>query len=236
MSSRPPLSPQDREWLAAEHALGLLEGDELAEARRLEDADPSFAAQVARWSIRLSPLLDEVPSADPPERLFARIASRLPSNDNVAGLRQRVRRWQMASGGLTAIAASLALILLTQPNASPPVVAPPQSRPPMVAVLEGGPNRLVASWDGGKNVMIVPAVVSDAGRGHSHELWMIPKDGKPRSMGVMPAKPMHLTVEPETAVMLAEGATFAVSVEPAGGSPTGLPTGPVIASGRLERA
>ena len=65
---------------------------------------------------------------------------------------------------------------------------------------------------------------------------MIPKDGKPRSMGVMPAGPMHLEVARATAEMLAEGATFAVSLEPAGGSPSGLPTGPVIASGKLERA
>lgn len=236
MSSNPPLSPDDRDWLAAERALGLLDGADLAEARRLEAADPAFAAAVARWSMRLVPLLDEVSPAEPSARTFAGIERRLPSNDNLAGLRQRVRRWQIASGGLTAIAASLALILLTQPNPVSPVVEPPQARAPMVAVLEGGPNRLVASWDGNKNVMVVPAVVSAAGRGHSHQLWMIPKDGKPRSMGVMPEKPMRLIVEPETAVMLAEGATFAVSLEPAGGSPTGLPTGPVIASGKLERA
>ena len=47
---------------------------------------------------------------------------------------------------------------------------------------------------------------------------------------------MQLEVEPATAILLADGATFAVSLEPSGGSPTGLPTGPVIASGALVRA
>jgi anti-sigma-K factor RskA len=106
----------------------------------------------------------------------------------------------------------------------------------MVAMLEGGTNRLVATWNGDKNLLVVPASVSAADRGHSHELWMIPRDGKPRSMGVMPEGPMRLEVEPATATLLAQGATFAVSLEPSGGSPSGLPTGPVIASGALVRA
>lgn len=236
MSSRPPLSPDDRDWLAAERALGLLDGDSLAEARRLEAADRAFAGEVARWSMRFAPLLDEVAPAEPPARLFAAIERRLAPNDNVVTLRQRLRRWQVASGGLTALAASLGLALLLQPHALTPVVPPPTTRAPMVAMLEGGPNHLVATWNGDSNLMVVPAIVAAADRRHSHQLWMIPRDGKPRSMGVMPEGPMHLTVRPETAIMLAEGATIAVSLEPMGGSPTGLPTGPVIASGKLLRA
>lgn len=235
MSSHPPLAPADRDWLAAERALGLLAGDALAEANRLEAGDRAFAGDVARWSMRFAPLLDEVAPAEPPARVFAAIERRLAPNDNVVGLRSRLRRWQVASGGLTALAASLGLALLLQPRALPPV-APPPARAPMVAMVEGGPNHLVATWNGDKMLMVVPAMVAAAGKNHSHQLWMIPSDGKPRSMGVMPIGPMHLTVEPATATMLAEGATLAVSLEPAGGSPTGLPTGPVIASGKLLRA
>jgi anti-sigma-K factor RskA len=65
---------------------------------------------------------------------------------------------------------------------------------------------------------------------------MIPAGGKPHPMGMMPVgKPMHVRLPAELAQALAEGVTLAVSVEPAAGSPTGLPTGPVIAAGKLVR-
>jgi anti-sigma-K factor RskA len=72
---------------------------------------------------------------------------------------------------------------------------------------------------------------------HDHELWVIPADGKPRSLGTMPRTArMHARLEPAMARELHQGATLAISVEPTGGSPTGSPTGPVVASGKLERA
>ena len=229
-------SPEERDWLAAERALGLLDGEALAEARRLEAVDPEFAKEVARWSLRFSPLLDSIAPVEPPATAFQHIERRLLSNDNVVSLRQRLRRWQVATGGLAALAASLALVMVVQPGSEAPSPEPQSHAAPMVAMLEGGPNRLVATWNGDESLMIVPAVVAASDARHSHELWMITKGGKPRSKGVMPAGPMHLEVAPATAEMLAEGATFAVSLEPAGGSPSGLPTGPVIASGKLERA
>jgi anti-sigma-K factor RskA len=237
MSSRPPLSPDDRDWLAAEHALGLTDGDALAEARHLTATDPAFRTEVRRWSTRLAPLLDEIDPVTAPAHLLPAIERRLVPSGRVLDLTQRVRRWKVATGGMTALAASLALALLVQPRQVPLATRPAAAaHAPMVAMLEGGPNRLVATWNGDRSLMVVPASVSAAEGGHSHQLWMIPKDGKPRSMGVMPEGPMQLEVEPATAILLADGATFAVSLEPSGGSPTGLPTGPVIASGALVRA
>ncbi|MEQ7873078.1 anti-sigma factor [Sphingomonas sp. ASV193] len=262
MSSHPPLTP-DRSALAGEYALGLLDGAERAEVAALAATDPAFAAEVARWSARFAPLLDEIDGAPPPPALLARIEAEIaapraaPSpvaspppaaraaTANVVDLTPRLRRWQVATGGMTALAASLALALLLRPAPIAPSgpLPPPgastsvaAAHSPMVATLEGGANHLVASWNGADQVMVVPAGVAAAPHGHTHELWMIPKDGKPRSMGVMPDGPMKLAVQPATATMLADGATFAVSVEPMGGSPTGQPTGPVIASGRLVAA
>jgi len=109
----------------------------------------------------------------------------------------------------------------------------------MVAMIEGGQGaaRLVATWtERDRSLTVVPATVPAADANHTHELWMIPADGKPRSMGVMPDGPMHATLDPATAEMFAEGVMLAVSLEPAGGSTTGAPTGPVLASGKLQRA
>lgn len=235
MSSQPPpTEPIDQNTRAAEFALGLLEGSDLSAAQRLAATDPAFAAEVARWSMQLSPLFDEVEPIAPPTSTFAMIERRLAPDPSV-DLKRRVRAWQWISGGMTAIAASLAAVLLlpasrVSPWATEPFVV---ARAPMVAVLEGGKNHLVASWNGADQVVIVPAGLVAAPTGKAHELWMIPKDGKPRSMGVISSSPRKMAVTPTIASLLADGAAFAVSVEPSGGSPTGQPTGPVIASGKL---
>ena len=102
---------------------------------------------------------------------------------------------------------------------------------------EGSEARLVATWDPDDQSLVVAAAAGIAPvAGHSHELWVIPADGTPRSIGLLPgADPMHMQVAAPMARQLAEGATLALSVEPTGGSPTGLPTGPVIAAGKLAR-
>jgi anti-sigma-K factor RskA len=72
---------------------------------------------------------------------------------------------------------------------------------------------------------------------HSHELWVIPADGTPRSLGTLGTdKQSHKRLADTLATLLQQGATIAISVEPRGGSPTGSPTGPVVASGALTAA
>jgi len=234
------------DMLAAEHALGLLTGDELREAVARVEADPAFAAEVARWRGRLAPLHEEVEAVAPPTALWNRIAAvadhATPANDNVARLQRRLTMWRAASGGMAALAASLAIMLLSQPRSvqSPPG---PQveagSRAPMVAMLgDQRAMRVVASWDPNSKQLVL-AVASDmpADPAHTHQLWVIPADGKPRSIGMMPpSKQMHMRLADALAALFQQGATIAISVEPRGGSPTGSPTGPVVASGALRTA
>jgi anti-sigma-K factor RskA len=64
------------------------------------------------------------------------------------------------------------------------------------------------------------------------ELWLIPADGKPRALGVIdPAKPATMPMPPEVRTLAKQKAQVSLSIEPAGGSTTGAPTGPVIAGG-----
>jgi anti-sigma-K factor RskA len=66
------------------------------------------------------------------------------------------------------------------------------------------------------------------------ELWLIPADGKPRSLGLLRAdRAVTITIPPNLMGQIVSNAVLAVSLEPLGGSPTGQPTGPVIASGKL---
>ncbi len=98
--------------------------------------------------------------------------------------------------------------------------------------------KVVASWDPAARQLVL-GVAGDmpADPKHAHELWVIPPNGKPRSLGTMGSgKQMHMRLAETLATLLQQGATIAISVEPPGGSPTGAPTGPVVASGSLTRA
>lgn len=228
--------------MAAEYALRLLGPDELAEVERRLATDPQFAEEVARWRGRLAPLGEEVDAVTPPAGLWRKIEAavgpRVVANDNVVELKRRLNRWRAIGGGMTAIAASLAALLFFQPKATvPPPAAPHAETAPMVAMLgDQSAMKVVASWDPGARQLVL-AVAGDmpADPAHAHELWVIPADGKPRSLGTMPnRKEMHMRPADALATLLQQGSTIAISVEPAGGSKTGAPTGPVIASGALR--
>jgi anti-sigma-K factor RskA len=100
----------------------------------------------------------------------------------------------------------------------------------------GQPSFLAAVNAGGTSLTIVPAApVSGADQQHSVELWLIPAgETTPRAVGLIEAtRPVRLDVPRELAARFTGDATLAVSIEPLGGSKTGLPTGAVVASGKL---
>ncbi|HEX2764822.1 MAG TPA: anti-sigma factor [Allosphingosinicella sp.] len=242
-----PATHEERDTLAAEYALGLLEGEARAEAQRLESADPEFRASLARWLGRLAPLLDEVEPVQPRARVWARLESRFGPQaagpvqeppSNIVQLRRKVVLWRSWAAGATAIAASLALFLVTRPDA-PPAVAPAAAPAPMVAMLEAGGSeaKLAATYDPAAGTLVVVPAVLNGAAGHEHQLWLIPRGGSPHPIGmVRPGQPMRMKMPGEMMPEMERGAVLAVSVEPTGGSPTGLPTGPVIASGRFSRS
>jgi anti-sigma-K factor RskA len=86
-----------------------------------------------------------------------------------------------------------------------------------------------------KEVVVVPATPAAIARDRSTQLWLIPAGKKPISVGVFASD--ATTVLPLSAELMSQlgpTAALAVSVEPMGGSPTGQPTGPVIAQGAIS--
>lgn len=221
---------------AAEYALGLLEGEELRAARQRASTDPSFAAQIARWRGRLSPLLDEVPEIEAPASAWRRVERSLGrlAGDNVVLLRRSRNAWRAATAAITAVAASLALVVITR---NIPLRTPPAAQP-MVAIIQAGNEvAAVASWDRSSRRLLVSEVNMPIRPRHDYQLWLIPAGGKPHSLGVMPARPhMQLTLAEPISTIIGRGAMLAVSLEPVGGSPTDQPTGPVLASGLITAA
>lgn len=244
MSDRrdPPDGPETR---PIEHALRLLDGEELRHAQSLEAADSTFAAEAGRWRGRFALMYAEIEAVTPPSSVWKRIEAQAvgrssAANDNIGAVERRLSLWRSAAGAMAAIAAGLALLLAFEPRSSILPGPPRQSAAaPMVAMLgDDKAIKVVASWDpAGKQLVLAVAGDMPPDPRHAHELWVIPPGGKPRSLGTMPAgKQMHMTLADALAALLRQGAIIAVSVEPPGGSPTGAPTGPVVASGSLTEA
>ena len=228
----------DDELLAGELVLGLLDELERSSAEARADADADFAALVEAWRTRLAPLLTSSPQK-PPEHVWESIRSQLAANDDapLSAAEAALRRWRMFAVTASAVAASLALILVTRAPAPPPEAAPaPVAEAPMlVATLQGeeSPAIVTISVSEAGQLLVTPVRLPTAGR--VPELWVIPEDGKPRSLGVIQASaPSAVRVAPAHRPHVHRGATFAISQEPRGGSPTGAPTGPVVASGKIN--
>jgi anti-sigma-K factor RskA len=221
---------------AGEYALGLLEGEDLRQARHRALTDPGFAAQVARWRGRLSPLVDEVAEEEAPASAWRRIERSLgpTAGDNVVILRRRVNVWRATTAAITAVAASLALVVFTRHIPQRTEAA----AQPMVAMIKADDQvAAVASWDRSSRRLLVSEVHMPVSPRHDYQLWVIAVGGKPHSLGVMPARPyMQLVLAERIGAFVGRGATLAVSLEPAGGSPTNQPSGPVVASGPITAA
>ena len=235
------MTPEERDILAGELALGVLDGAERAEALRLVIADPAFARAVEAWRARFGAWFAGWPEVAPDPALEARVMAALPGAGSAAndGPRGALRLWRGLAGAATAVAAALLAALLLQPERVVRVPAPapaPQAAPaPRLAVLaptkRGEPVAVLVDRRTGA-VTLTPGVDVPAGR--VAELWTIGADATPRSLGVLAggATP-RLVARPDARGRLAAGVTLAVSIEPRGGSPTGSPTGPVVATGAL---
>lgn len=223
--------------LAAEYVLRLIEGEELMAARRQLATDPAFAAEVAWWEEQLAPLFDELPDDAPSPELWKRIVQRLGgARDNVVTLRRQLVRWRAAAGAAAAAAAVL-LGLQLRPDA--PVPAPvPQSQPAplLIASLVGdaAPEALTVAYRPDSRELVITPARIEAPADRARQLWLIPEGGQPISLGLIAGKDVQRRIVPaDVAERFANGATIAVSDEPVGGSPTGQPTGAVLAAGGL---
>lgn len=223
----------DNDLLAAELALGLLDRAEAQAAYDRLRHDAMFAHAHARWQAYAAGLAADL-GEQPPPHIWSAIVAGLPANDDV---NTSLRLWR---GG--AIAASLLVLLLGVRDlqrahlASIPAPSVAAHPAPLVAVLSGKQGVVSVNYDpaSGRLASVVAGV--DAGS-RAVELWVIPADGRPRSLGVLSQDRPGWRVAPAMAGhALQAGATLAVSLEAPGGSPTGLPTGPVILTGKLAVA
>ena len=223
--------PEGPDMTAGELALGVLEGDERAAALRRVLAEPAFARAVEEWRSRFAALYGSWPEAEPSADLAQRVAA-IPDGGRRA---DGEGRWRWLAAASSAAAAALLGVLVLRPVPTPVVSAPQivQVAPSLVAVFqpETG-DAFGAVFDPTtRMVRLAGAVAVPADR--VAELWTIGGDGVPHAAGLLPDGGERRLVLAR-GVGVAAGTTFAISIEPVGGSPKPTPTGPVVATGKLS--
>jgi len=227
----------DIDAVAGEYVLGTLDAGERASvaARRLRE--PALDTAIVEWERKLAPLSELVAATRPPADALAKIEARIDTNDIASGkatiihLRRRLNIWRATAFAASVIAASLVIAIGMKGFQ----LKPKQQN--LVAILQkdaASPAFLV-TVNIEDRVMTVQPVAAKPQPGKSYELWLVQDSlGAPKSLGVIDEnKSMTRPALAAYKRNVIESATFAVSLEPEGGSPTGVPTGPVVFTGKL---
>ena len=239
--------------LAAEYVLGTLDKNErdAVEVRRVND--PLLDQAIVNWQAHLAGLNDYVQDAEPRKDLFDDILAKLDQRTDkkavsdklmsaaassavvveMEAMRIKLKRWRFSALGASAIAACLAIFMVVKPPIAPSI----QANAPFVAVFQADDKQpaFIMSLDiETRQLTVRPVTAQGQAAGKTYQLWIKADEigPTPRSLGLLAnvSTPIQKQINYDPAVI--RHATFGISVEPAGGSPTGVPTGPAI-HGRL---
>ncbi len=220
--------------LAAEYVLGTLTGGARRRFDSLLPAHPALRGAVAGWEARLLPMALKTEGIAPPASVWSGIESRLGWGAQAAAapaasatraatpLTSKLRFWRAFSAMASLLALMLALLMRLAP-----------AEAPMIVVLRAttGTETLVAGLSADRRQLsIQPLQPVSLTESQSLELWALPKQGAPASLGVISAKGLT-ALSRKTFPKDTKG--LAVTLEPLGGSPHGKPTGPILFVGDL---
>jgi anti-sigma-K factor RskA len=232
--------------LASEYVLGTLRGGARRRFAQMMRADATLREAVAIWETHLTPLAEHLEPIAPPKRVWNNIESRISgsmpesrANAGVSstsatpakgGVWSSLTFWRgLGFAGTSLAAVLLAFTLRTNPAAV-------NTEPMMMAVLEDkGEARMIVEQPKSGYLMVKMVKPWVGGEDKSMELWVIPKDGAPRSLGLLNDTGDTKLAKPDMDIRLTDGTVFALSKEPRGGSPTGAPTGMVLCKGVIAR-
>ena len=228
-------NPELRDRLAAEYVIGTLRGRARARFQSLMRYDAGLRRTVTEWEERLTPLAAAAGEVSPPARVWQGVTRRIGGRSSQA----RVAFWR----GLAVTSTAFALVLATFIGVKPAPELPMAS----VAVMadDKGQPSMVVSWPSMKDARdphVRIKVLQEhptMAAGTAWELWMLPRGQvAPVSMGLITTdvnQVMKIKADVARRMGAGEAWGIAMSVEPAGGSPTGTPTGPVIFKGQCVR-
>lgn len=229
------LERHDDDTIAAEYVLGVLPAQERQEVARRIERDAAFARQVEGWEARFAPLADSYESVEPPAALKSRIDAALFGREETQRaspmrLLDSLWLWRGLAAASLMVALALGALFLVDPPGSSP-------SPRLMASLshEESDVSVIAFFDGAANEIVLSHVAGTRPADSDFELWVIEGENPPLSLGVFEdGADIRLDLAGEAEPLMRPGSLLAISVEPVGGSPTGQPTGPVVAAGDLR--
>ena len=208
--------------LAAEHVLGTLRGPARRRFERLCAESAAARGALHRWEDDWSVLSRSLRPIQPSERVWANVNRRLFGARSAAPRVSRWRTWQLAAAAsLIAVALIVGLIVH-------------QQQPPLQTLAVLGTDSAHPLWRIERRTQLAALTIRVVGPvqrlpGKAYELWALPRGGAPVSLGLLPAGGTYeRTLNSAQRAALLAADKVAVSVEPAGGSPTGSPTGLVV--------
>jgi anti-sigma-K factor RskA len=229
----------DDDLRCAEYVLGVLDADARASVAQEVESSPRAAAAVEHWQRQLMPLTDEIAEIAPAPYVWARIRGDLQLDQPARaperkGLWNNLPLWHWIGIGASVVAAAAIMFIVILPTQQVPTQT---SAGYMVSSIQqdNGVTGWIATMDlTNSRIIVVPASPAAFANGRAPELWLLPPGQKPIAVGMItPDKPTTITLDRALLAQLGPSAVLAVSVEPTGGSPTGQPTGPVIAKGAI---
>ncbi|GGD05714.1 anti-sigma factor [Aquisalinus flavus] len=226
--------PED-EIFAGEYALGVLDTDERRQAETRIESDSAFAAMVWRWTDYLAPFLSEIAAVAPSPAVRERVMATLFGGDDQIseqrGLWHSLAFWRGASIALGALAVIFLAVMISRPPSRTTVETPMLIASLAPPAVEGILSVRIDPATGLAMIDVDNLAVEDL----YTELWVIPADGTPRSLGVFPANGGTISLSEQILEYLEAGVALAVSLEELPtGSATGLPSERVIAIGQVR--
>ena len=233
-------NPQVRDLIAAEYVLGTLAGGARRRFEKMLWNDANLRLLVEKWSNKIDTLAAGITPVTPPTHVFTAIKKRL----NLTAPTDRTEAETPASGwgklafwrSATALAVAASFVLALYVSVYLPK---PEPAPVYVAVLNN--EAAQSSWIIKTNVEARELSIETVSPQYitaekAFELWLLPANKTaPISVGLVQNQGVTtLTLPSELSVEFIKTAGLAISLEPTGGSPTGLPTGPVLYQGKLQ--
>lgn len=228
-----------RNQLAAEYVLGTLMGSARKRFEFYLSQDPSLQALVQKWGQVINPMGGLLKPVKPPKRVWKSIEQRLQLKGTKSGIWNNLALWRSFS----ALGATLAIVIGLYLGPLQPIQQVDVSTD-YLAVIQNSQSQgaWVISTDAKNKRLIVRNLkTQQLASNKDFELWLLPDSNKkktfkaPISVGLIKAG-IHTEIQLTKNMLLAiqQAGGVAVSLEPLGGSPTGLPTGPVLYQGKLQ--
>lgn len=243
---------RDDDALAAEYVMGLLDAEAHAEAERRTTSDAAFARHVEAWRVRFSQLDDTAEEVAPASDLWQRIEGGLaseaplvtppmtpiaqaPAVGLVGRLWRSLAALRIATLGSAAIAVLLAVVAVMALQHAQQVAA---RKPIYVAILIDDATRqagaVVNAFADGR-VEMIPLVDMNVPDGRALQVWTLwNREIGPRSVGLL-SRATAIRLDLDKLPGTTADQLFEITLEPAGGSPTGRPTGPILYKGTTAR-